>query len=306
MKVAALDLGTNTFLVLIAESDGRRILRVLHDEVRVVRLGQGVNQSRSFHPDALARADVCLKDYAAKIRSTGAEKILACATSAARDVKNGDELRNIARTHGIPLEIISGEREAELTFKGTLDRDSADGPVLIIDVGGGSTELIFGDGSGIASRVSLDIGSVRLTEMFITGHPIAKSELEKIKNHIGNELKKTAGSRPAEKKWNNLKAIAVAGTPTTLATLDQGLPFESERVHGYRLPTQTISRWIERLAVLSVEERQRLAGMEPKRADVIVAGALILQLAAESMGASELEVSIRGLRYGIAKEIAGA
>ena len=317
MRVAALDLGTNTFLLLIAEVEPAEsavhsvpgtITKVLHDEVQVIRLGQGVNQSREFHPEALARAEKCFRDYSKTIQDYKVDKILACATSAARDVKNGHLLIESATRYGIPIEIISGEREAELTFLGTIDK--SEGPVRIIDVGGGSTEYIGGVGTKLNSRVSVDIGSVRLTEKFVTRHPVPADEISLMKTEITKQIAKGLAAFNDSANTNRaepvVKVIAVAGTPTTLATIEQGLAFESERVQGFRLKTSRLKYWVDRLASLSVEERQALAGMEPKRADVIVAGALILLTSAEMMNIDEMEVSIKGLRYGIARSLAQA
>ena len=312
MRVAALDLGTNTFLLLVADVEKGQIQKVVHDEVRVIRLGQGVNESRRFHPDALRRADDCFADYAAIIKKLNAEKpvekILACATSAARDVSNGQDLIAIGARHGIPIEIISGVREAELTFLGVMPsprpgeaQGKFDVPTLIVDTGGGSTEYIIGDRGGIKLRKSLDIGSVRLTEMFVTRHPIPQNELQKMHDYIIAKIREGLSEFTVSP---STKVIAVAGTPTTLATLDMGLPFESERVDGYHLTSEKISSWVTKLAQMSVEQRQALAGMEPKRADVLVAGALILKLTADYFKSSALEVSIRGLRYGLAKDLA--
>lgn len=297
MRVAALDLGTNTFLLLIADVEKGRIEKVLHDEVRIVRLGQGVHSSRRFHPDALKRVDDCFASFAETIRNLGAEKVRACATSAARDVENAEELIALGRRHGIPIEVISGETEAEFTFYGTVQVPLKD-PVLIIDVGGGSTELIIGGPGGLMARKSVDVGSVRLTEMFVTRHPIPKVEFELMSVYVRKQFEMARAELPGHV---SRAVIAVAGTPTTIATLDQGLSFESERVEGYRLTLDRIRDWVTRLSNMTVEERQSLAGMEPKRADVIVAGGLVLLLAAEAFGAVALEVSTRGLRYGLAK-----
>jgi exopolyphosphatase/guanosine-5'-triphosphate,3'-diphosphate pyrophosphatase len=299
MRVAALDLGTNTFLLLIADVIDGQIKKVVHDEVRVIRLGQGVHQSREFHPDALARAESCFKDFSATIKKHGTAKVLACATSAARDVKNADKLVALALSENIPLKVISGEKEAEYTFSGTL-RAPLTAPAIIVDTGGGSTEYILGDQSGLVARKSLDIGSVRLTELFISKHPVIDHEMAEMTSYIIESLKSAKSSLPPVKKF---KMIAVAGTPTTLATLDQGLPFESDRVDGYKLSIDRVEYWVRRLADMTVEQRQALAGMEPKRADVLVAGALILLLSMREFGASELEVSTRGLRYGVAKAL---
>ncbi len=305
MKVAALDLGTNTFLLLVAEVESGRVVRVYHDEARVVRLGQDVDRSRRFHPEALARAKECLKDYSAIIRSQGVESVLGCATSAARDVENRQDLIQIGADCGIPIEVISGEREAELTFVGSLPDDVA-GLVQVIDIGGGSMEIVLGDKSGLFTRRSFNIGSVRLTEKFVSRHPIPPHELEKMREFAREELENLGPMyASAQVDPPGLRTIAVAGTATTLAAIDQGLAFESERVHGHRLTLEKLESWIERMAAMTVEERQRLAGMEPKRADVIVAGAVILKEAGLKMGARELEVSVRGLRYGIARSMEG-
>ncbi len=331
MRVAAMDLGTNTFLLLIAEVENGEIQRVLHDEVRVIRLGQGVGESRCFHADALKRADEAFQAYAKIITKFGPEKILACATSAARDVSNKQELFDIAARARIRLEIISGEREAELTFLGTignleskaipsphlsLDKNVASvtrSPQIVIDVGGGSTEFIMGnalgypsgDATGIQVRKSFDIGAVRLTESLVSSHPIPQNEILALKTRIQKEfldigrvfnVHLTPGSKT--------RFIAVAGTPTTLAALDLQQSFNPEKIDGYVLTRVRIREWIDRLAPMTLEQRCELVGMDPKRADVIVAGAMILESACAALNVKELEVSVRGLRYGIAKSLA--
>lgn len=300
MKVASLDLGTNTFLLLVCEVEHGKIVEVLHDEVRVVRLGQGVHESRAFHPEALERVEDAFKNFSAIIRRLGVERVLACATSAARDVTNKDALIELGKKYQIPIEIISGEREAELTFLGTI-RDDWQGPVVIIDVGGGSTEFILGDETGLIARKSFDVGSVRLTEKFVTGHPIEPFEIAKMTGAILKEFGSLDKTFPIDE---NTRVIAVAGTPTTLATIDMGQPFEHELVDGYRLSSLKLKQWANRLSQMTIEERQQLAGMEPKRADVIVAGTLVLIMASEVLHAPELEVSVRGLRYGIVRRMA--
>jgi exopolyphosphatase/guanosine-5'-triphosphate,3'-diphosphate pyrophosphatase len=299
-RVAALDFGTNTFLLLIADVKDGEIKKILHDEVKVVRLGQGVHDSRKFHPEALERADQCLSGFSKKIAELKVDAVLACATSAARDVSNADELFKITKRYNIPLEIVSGDREAELTFMGTI-AGSLKEPVAIVDVGGGSTEFIVGDAKGLRARQSVDLGSVRLTELFVTKHPIPAPELSEMSSYIQNklsELKKLVSSARFD------RVIAVAGTPTTIAAVDQGMPFETDRVDGYVLSLDRLRHWSEKMALMTVEERQKLAGMEPKRADVIVAGIMILMAGAAAIGAREIIVSTRGLRYGIARELA--
>lgn len=300
MRVAAIDLGTNTFLLLVADVENGKIKKVIYDDVQVVRLGQGVHSSRRLHPDALLRANNCFESFAQKINEFGAVVTQAFATSAARDVENKQDLINLGLKHAIPIEIISGEREAELTYLGARDGDevAAGTSAIIIDVGGGSTEVIYGKGQKVLQRVSIDVGSVRLSEMFVKTHPIVKSTLDEMSEYI---LKKLAGSLVDFPKDRGQEVLAVAGTPTTLATLELGHSFESDRVHGLGLPVSRLRYWVEHLAKMTVDERQKLAGMDPKRADVIVAGTLVLCMVSEALRAENLKVSIRGLRYGIAK-----
>ena len=294
MRVAALDLGSNTSLLLIAEMDGARMKRVLHDETTITKMGQGVHANRRLHPEALARLDKCLSGYAATIREMKCDRVLAVATSAARDVSNGDALFELGRKYAIPIHIITGDKEAQLTFKGALcDRDKTDG-IAVIDVGGGSTEVISETG-GVPRGKSVDVGSVRLTELFIQEHPVNAATQKEIHKYAGEEFAaanlNTAGIR---------EVVAVAGTPTTLAAVDQSKEFSEETVHGYKLSTAAIERWIERLAKMTVEEREKLPGMLPKRADVIVTGAIILNCAIRALGKTEVTVSTRGVRYGAA------
>jgi exopolyphosphatase/guanosine-5'-triphosphate,3'-diphosphate pyrophosphatase len=304
VRVAALDLGTNTFLLLIAEvgaaqgsSESYGIQSVLHDEMKVVRLGQDVAKTLSFHPDALTRAKFCLSEYAKTIAKYKPEKILACATSAARDVANKSALIDIAKELGIPLQIISGDREAELTFRGTWKRTASNGRAMIIDVGGGSTEFILGGNDGIIARQSLDIGSVRLTERFVSSHPIKANEMESIARKISLEMQRL---RPEILNAKVERLIAVAGTPTTLAAIEQGQEFEASRIDGQLLSNKSLHAWVKTLAEMTVEKRQALIGMEPKRADVIVAGTMILAQASDAFDRKDFQVSTRGLRYGIA------
>jgi exopolyphosphatase/guanosine-5'-triphosphate,3'-diphosphate pyrophosphatase len=294
MRVAALDLGSNTTLLMIAEMDGARLIRVLHDETTITKLGQGVHANRRFHPEALSRMQQCLSLYAKTIREHQCEKVIAVATSAARDVSNGAELLQMGQSLGIPIHIISGEKEAQLTFKGALyDQPSTNG-IAVIDVGGGSTEVIMQTKDGIKGT-SVDVGSVRLTELFITAHPVAVHELDKVRDYARNAFAKV--SLPAQ---DIREVIAVAGTPTTLAALDQAIPFEESRIHGYGLSKSKIETWTARLAAMTIEDRERLPGMQPKRADVIVTGSIILDEALGKLGKTELRTSTKGVRYGVA------
>jgi exopolyphosphatase/guanosine-5'-triphosphate,3'-diphosphate pyrophosphatase len=294
VKVAALDLGSNTSLLLIAEVEGSVLKRVLHDETRVTKMGQGVHANRSLHPEALARLDHCFADYAAVISKFNCEKIVAVATSAARDVKNGEELLKLGRKHGIPIHIISGEQEAQLTFRGALcDRKHTNG-IAVIDVGGGSTEVIS-DFNGFPKGTSVDVGSVRLTELFVTQHPTPEAELDQVYAYA-----KAAFALAPLPRDKFIEIVAVAGTPTTLAAVDQKQDFTEEIVHGFKLKLATIDNWILKMNAMSVDQREQLPGMQPKRADVIVTGSIILAEAMRALGQTEATVSTRGVRYGVA------
>ncbi len=295
MRVAGLDFGTNTCLGLVADIEAPQ-LRVLSDEVEIVRLGQGVDVNKSLHPEALLRFDATLARFANTISRLKPERVLACATSAARDSINRDELIAIGRKHGIPIEVISGEKEAELTFRGTLSGESH-GPVAIVDVGGGSTELMFGEPGRLESRVSLDVGAVRLTERF----GVDVGAITAMREAVLVAIEKSGFSADGRSR----RVIGVAGTPTTLAAIDLKLSkFDSERVHGHRFTLNTIEDWIARLAPMSVDQRRTLTGMEPKRADVIVAGLVCLAEGLRALKEDELRVSTRGLRYGVAQWVA--
>lgn len=294
-RVAALDLGSNTSLLLIADMNAREIARVVHDDSIVTRLGQDVHRARCFHPEALARMRACFETYAREITKAQCAHVIAVATSAARDVSNGDELIRLGREFGIPIHIISGAREAELTFHGALDDQTSVTGAAVIDVGGGSTEVIRAV-DGQPRGTSVDVGSVRLSELFIHAHPVAAEELAQVRAYAREQFAKAPLPRGEIREL-----IAVAGTPTTLAAVDQAIPFSEERVHGYHLTLEGIERWTERLARMSVAERERLPGMQPKRADVIVAGGLILAEGLRALGQERLTVSTRGVRFGVAR-----
>lgn len=295
MKVAALDLGSNTFLLLIAEVEQHKVTKVYLDETQVVRLGQGVNTSRQFHPEALDRAESCFKDFSRLIKDHQVDKVVAVATSAARDVENGAEFLKLGERYGIPIQIISGEQEAWLTFNGALGDRSDYGQIAVIDVGGGSTEVIVGGSADQIKERSVDVGSVRLTEMFVSAQPITPAELQSMSAYAKGQF-----SIIQDDLHGLDEVIAVAGTPTTMACVIEGRDFSEAWVNGFVLDQQTLRLWIEKMATMSVEERQSLKGMPAKRADVIVTGASILLAAMEALGHNNVTVSTRGVRYGAA------
>ena len=297
MKVAALDLGSNTFLLLVCEVEKGQITKVYQDEIQVTKLGQGVHANKKFHPEALLRAEQCLKEFAEIIKSENPQRVLAMATSAARDVSNGNELFKIGEKYGIPIRIIPGQLEAKITFEGaTYDMPDKTG-VAIIDVGGGSTELIALNNEGFPQGVSVNVGSVRLTEMFVTDHPVKQTEVAQMLNYATQEFAKIKKELP---KIKLKKSVGVAGTPTTLAAVIQEIPYSDNSVHGYEITNDEILNWLNKMAAMGLNERKLLPGMDPLRADVMVAGMCILFCANQILGQKSLFVSTRGVRNGVA------
>ena len=300
MKVAALDLGTNSFLCLIAEVSDGIIETVYSDEVKVVRLGQDVNRTKMFQPEALGRARECLSEFSKAIHHHKPDKVLAMATSAARDVSNGSELFKICQDLQIPIEIIPGEREAEITFAGATAHLPPDGKSrLVIDVGGGSTEYILGKDRKVLISESKDIGCVRLTEKFIRHYPTPNHELRELAHHIREE---TIDILAKIKKFGVDEVIAVAGTPTSIAAAEIG-GFDEKKVDNYLLSANSLHGWIHKLAELNVDDRVAKFKIEKGRADVLPVGAMILWLALDTLGIERLKVSTKGVRYGVALEI---
>jgi exopolyphosphatase/guanosine-5'-triphosphate,3'-diphosphate pyrophosphatase len=299
MKVAALDLGTNSFLCLIAEGDKSGIKKVLSDQVKVVRLGQGVGQTGSFHPDALKRAKDCLAEFKKEIDRHHVDRILAMATSAARDATNGQELFKIGEDLRIPIEIIPGADEARITFSGATEGELKGlENVAVIDVGGGSTEFIVGNKDKIHFSKSLNIGAVRLTEKFITAQPISASERTIAEKFIDEQIAAVASALMSHEIK---EVLAVAGTPSAIAAAILG-KFDAEKVQGFILDEGTLKKWCDLLANTSVQEKIDKLHLEGGRADVIFIGATILHRFLVQTGKSSMKVSIKGVRYGVALE----
>jgi exopolyphosphatase/guanosine-5'-triphosphate,3'-diphosphate pyrophosphatase len=297
--VAAVDLGTNSFLCLIARQDSNGRIEYLSDEVEVVRLGQDVNKTRQFQPQALDRARKTLRRFRETIDRFGVKKIKAVATSAARDVTNLFELQTICDQLQIPLEVISGEKEAELTFIGVRSGFSPSAKCAVLDIGGGSTEIIVGDQSKVQLANSIDIGAVRVTEMFFSQHPPPKVEIQKAVGFIEDQLKAFFGS---QSPLNIDLVIAVAGTPTELVSAKVG-GYDPRKIDQYLLKMEELEEYVKNLSNMNIEQRVKVLGISPGRADVILAGTLILWKALLMFKKTHYVVSTRGLRYGLAQEL---
>jgi exopolyphosphatase/guanosine-5'-triphosphate,3'-diphosphate pyrophosphatase len=287
-RVAAVDLGTNSTRLLVAEVENGSI-QELDRRLVITRLGERVDARRQLLPEAIARVRNVLTDFRRIIEGLGAERTLAFATSAVRDAENGEAfLGEIERSYGFTTKLLTGHEEALLTFRGVSAGREIAADTLVIDVGGGSTELILGGDGSVEFHASLDLGCVRLTERF-------DDDLGACAAHVRTALPALQIER----------AIGVAGTITALAALDLGLvDYEPERVHGHRLSAAAVEALLERLASLPLSERRRVPGLEPERAPVIVAGAVIVRELLSHYGLGDLEVSEHDLLYGAALEAA--
>jgi exopolyphosphatase/guanosine-5'-triphosphate,3'-diphosphate pyrophosphatase len=303
-RVAAIDCGTNSIRLLIAEPDGSDGLKDLERRLEIVRLGQGVDASGKFHPDALQRTFAAVDEYATLIKNADvpAERIHFVATSATRDVKNRETFfAGIKERLGVLPDVISGETEARLSFIGALSRVSPERePVLVMDIGGGSTELITGSSNGdMQGAISLDIGSVRVTERFLKQNPVAADDLERAIAYVDGLLAHSGVDFGSIGSW-----IGVAGTATTLAGVYLELErYDRERVHGSRIPLPAIAELLHRLAAMTVEQIRALPSMHPGRADVITGGALVESRIAANLTVDNLIVSESDILDGIALEL---
>jgi exopolyphosphatase/guanosine-5'-triphosphate,3'-diphosphate pyrophosphatase len=304
MRVATVDVGTNSILLLVVEMGGDLgAPRVLADRCRIERLGRGVDRAGALDEAAIARALDAMREYGAAIRELGAERVAAVGTQALREAKNGAEFLEPARELlGAPIEVIVGEREAELAFLAvTRSFPELAGDVVVCDVGGGSTELVVGNGGRagrIASMASVAIGSVRMTERHLHGDPPTAAEAKAMIADIDASL-------AAVELPSGVPLVGIAGTVTTLAAVALGLePYDPDRVQGMRLPRGEVERQLARYLELPLELRRRIRGLEPKRADVIPAGAAVVGRVMARTGASDIIVSDRGIRWGLAYELA--
>jgi exopolyphosphatase / guanosine-5'-triphosphate,3'-diphosphate pyrophosphatase len=294
MRVAAVDQGTNTTRLLVADVEGGG-LEEAAKRVEITRLGEGVDSRRRLLPLPITRVRNVLTEYRREAERLGAERILLVATSAVRDAENGEAfLGEIEWSYGFVTRLLTGDEEAELTYRGAAD--GRPGAILVVDPGGGSTEFVVGNAGQVSSRASIDIGSVRLTERFIHADPPTTEELDAAAEYVRAAL-------PAPPDVDG--AVGVAGTITTLAALDLGLDEpEGRGTHGHRLTLEAVRAQRERLAAMPLDERRRLPGLHPERAPVIVAGAVLVEHVLDRLGLDAIEVSERDILHGAAFEAA--
>jgi exopolyphosphatase / guanosine-5'-triphosphate,3'-diphosphate pyrophosphatase len=311
-RVAAVDCGTNSIRLLIADFlDGR--LRDVHRETRIVRLGQGVDATGQFAPDALARTRAALADYAALLAAHSVPKVRMVATSAARDVANRDDFFAMtaevlgAVIPGAVAEVISGDEEAALSFRGAVgELASADAPFVVVDLGGGSTEIVLGE-SSVAASYSANIGCVRLTERCLRSDPPTADEVLAARRVVRERLDVALQAVPVEgaRTW-----VGLAGTMTTLSALAHNMiAYDAAAIHLSRVAGGDLMAVCDRLIGMTRAQRAALGPMHEGRVDVIGSGAIVVEELARELrdraGIDELTVSEHDILDGIALSIAG-
>ena len=295
--ISSIDVGTNTVLLLVARFDDSGLITPLAFEQRIPRLGFGVDASRRLAREPMQRALAVLRDYRTILETYRPDATVVFGTSALRDASNREEFRQLVRDEaGFDLEVLSGADEALWTYRGAVSGLGPIGRAVVLDIGGGSTELASGAGGALNRRASLDVGSVRLTERFFRHDPPLQDELRRARALLQSELSPVISALDGSSTL-----VGVAGTVTSLAILAQGLPrFAVDAVAGYRMSRATVGRLFDRLSGMPAREIRQLSEIMEGRADVITAGALILQEVMDSCCFPDVVVSERGVRYGVA------
>jgi exopolyphosphatase/guanosine-5'-triphosphate,3'-diphosphate pyrophosphatase len=301
-RIASIDIGTNTVLLLIADVDPDGRITTVHEEQRIIRLGKNVDSNRNIGIEGLMKCVAVLQSYRAIAEKYSCEELTACGTSALRDAHNREWFaREIKKQAGVEIEILSGDEEALWTYQGGRlvlpDSEADDSDLLVIDIGGGSTEFIVGSQNGITHKISLDLGAVRMTEMFIKSDPIKPQEETSLKQYVASLLTEKLEHYALGK---DIRCIGVAGTVTTLAAMEQKMEtYQPDKINGYVISKTGLLKLLDDLRPMTQSERQNIKGLQPERADVIFAGGLILLEALNYFSLDRITVSDYGLRYGL-------
>lgn len=299
MRIGAVDIGTNSVRLLVADVDEGERLRAAHRMGEISRLGEGLDRTGVIDPAAAARTLECLERFVHEAEYSGASSIRVAGTNAFRVAANGPELAvSFSERIGYPVEILSGEEEAQLVFLAVLSGMSAPrGPSVVVDIGGGSTEIISGAEEMGTQVISLELGCVRLTERLVQSDPPLESELEAVRSHVLEVFAEKLGSF----ELNGIeRAIGVGGTVTAFGALDLGLiKYDPSRIENHHLTRDRISSIGKQLCSIPLSERRDLAGVSRGRADIIPAGAIILCELVNRFDVNGVYVSTRGLRYGL-------
>ena len=291
MRVGAVDLGTNSTRLLVAGVENGCVTEIAR-RLAITRLGEGVDERHELLPAALARVHAVLDAYALEAAGLGAERVLAVATSAVRDASNGgDFLRGLGRRYGWQTRLLDGDEEAETMFRGVTSDRSLDSDTLMVDIGGGSTELLVGGPAGVSFSTSLQVGCVRLTERYLATDPPTVRELAAAGSH----------ARALLPGLDARSVIGVAGTITTVAAIDLGLTeYDPARIHGHRISRSAVEHVFADLSALPLARREQVRGLEPARAPVIVGGLVVLREIMSGYELDEIEASERDILHGAA------
>jgi exopolyphosphatase/guanosine-5'-triphosphate,3'-diphosphate pyrophosphatase len=300
-RFAFIDIGTNTILCLIAELGSGGQFKVLEDLAEITRLGQGVDQTGRISMEGEKRSMETLRFYLARCSDLSVDEVIAVGTSALRDAQNRNEVRQrFAEQLGSQVRVITGDEEAAYSFLAVQKGLSLAGEeLLVIDIGGGSTEFIRGNETGVSQSVSVDIGSVRLTERFLHSDPPCSEQCDGMAAAIDQAIARLRD------RWQApaLTLVGIAGTFTTLAAVEKGLGrYSHSEVHGSMLTLSEVQRQVRLFQTKSLVERKRIPGLEPKRADVILAGAYLAERIMMLFHCEQVIVSDQGVRYGLLYE----
>ncbi len=301
MRLACIDIGTNSLKLIVADVDDHQIVNVVRQWAAITRIGQGVDRTHKLHPEAMDRTLIAVENAKREAERLGAEKIIAVATSAVRDAHNRDEFTQkvVART-GLKLRVLSGDKEARLTYIGTCsDPELRPKKMILVDVGGGSSDFVVGQNGEIEDAFSVNVGFVRLTEEFMHSDPTAPEELQKAVEYVQTSLQ----DRFVGISMSDRHLVGVGGTISALAAMYQAIYQRAgmhwDTIHRYRLQQKEVAGMLRRLSRMKLEDRKRIPGLPSNRADVIVAGTAIFSTIMNMLDAKEMTVSGRGMRYGV-------
>jgi exopolyphosphatase/guanosine-5'-triphosphate,3'-diphosphate pyrophosphatase len=304
MRIGAIDIGSNSTRLLLADVEDGVISEISRESI-VTRLGDGVDKSGVLGKAAIERVMDALEEYAGEMVLHRCDRIGGVATSAVREASNGkDFAQQVGARHGIPIDVIGGDREAELTFLGASAGDVLDAPgrSMVVDIGGGSTEFIVGSCGELLFHVSTKLGAVRQSERWLQSDPPTSAEIQTLLDEAEAII---LDAVPPEFRRDIANGIGVAGTPTVLAAVDQALePFDPWKVHGYPITLDAAERLLMLLAGMPLDERREVPGLHPDRAPTIVAGAAILLSTLKAFGLDQVVVSEHDILYGVALTLA--
>jgi len=294
-SVASIDIGTNTILLLVAETK-EGVVKPLFEEETIVRLGEGLQRNGVLSAEAMKRGLQTLSQYLDRCHAMGIQRVFAVGTSALREARNSEDFLGMVKDRlNLPIEVVSGEEEAELSFLAAArDLGGLEKSIFVVDVGGGSTEFVQGKADRVTQWTSLPMGSVRSTEKFLLSDPVQEAEWKALQREIRKLLANIPRSR------DPLSLVAVGGTATTLASVEQGLKeFIPEKIHHFVLEREALRNQLTLYRSQTLEQRKTIPGLSPARADVILAGGAILYLTMEDLGFLSTVISCHGVRYGL-------